>query len=139
MRADQDDHEERNLFTTTPDDDEARGLIEGSRGSSIRIGTSGFSYDDWHGTFYPATLRPTHRLEYYAAHFSTVEINSTFYQLPALPSVVGMIHKVPHGFTFFVKGHRDLTHITRNAKETLPRFMEMLKPYQAEGDVKLLV
>ena len=96
----------------------------------IYIGTSGFSYDDWIGPFYPPTLSKAHRLEYYAQRFSTVEINSTFYQLPALPSVYGMLNKVDTGFTFFVKGHRDLTHVLRNAQETLPRFKVMVEAYQ---------
>jgi uncharacterized protein YecE (DUF72 family) len=99
---------------------------------SIRIGTSGYSYDDWHPAFYPSTLRPNRRLEYYATHFKTVEINHTFYRLPALSAVYGMLGKVGDGFTFFVKAHRDLTHVTRNAAETLPRFQEMLKAYQQE-------
>jgi uncharacterized protein YecE (DUF72 family) len=79
----------------------------------IRIGTSGFSYEDWHGPFYPPSVRPQHRLEYYAQHFNTLEVNSTFYALPAVSSVSGMLRKVGDDFDFFVKGHRDLTHGTR--------------------------
>jgi uncharacterized protein YecE (DUF72 family) len=80
------------------------------------------------------TLKPTQRLEYYARHFQTVEINSSFYQLPALSSIYGMLRKVPAEFDFFVKGHRDLTHGTRNnAKDTLPQFAMMLDAYRGEG------
>jgi uncharacterized protein YecE (DUF72 family) len=96
----------------------------------ILIGTSGFAYEDWVGPFYPPALNKAHRLEYYARRFPTVEINSTFYQLPALPSVYGMLNKVDTGFTFFVKAHKDLTHVLRNAEETLPRFKVMLDAYQ---------
>ena len=104
--------------------------------SNVRIGTSGFSYDDWVGPFYPPTLQSYRRLEYYAQHFDTTEINSTFYQLPALSSVHGMLRKVPPGFEFFVKGNRDLTHGTRkNATETLPKFMMMLDAYKDHGKV----
>ena len=99
----------------------------------IRIGTSGFSYEDWHGPFYPPSVRPQHRLEYYAQHFNTLEVNSTFYALPAVSSVSGMLRKVGDDFDFFVKGHRDLTHGTRKqAEETLSKFRVMLEPYQAE-------
>lgn len=98
----------------------------------IRIGTSGFSYDDWVGTFYPASIKPNHRLEYYAQKFNTLELNSSFYQLPALPAVYGMLNKVPDDFDFFVKAHRDLTHVRRIAKDTLPRFREMLRAYERE-------
>ena len=99
---------------------------------TIRIGTSGFSYDDWIGTFYPPSLKPNHRLEYYSGKFRTVELNSSLYQLPALPAVYGMFRKVPDEFDFFVKAHRDLTHVRRNAEATLPRFQEMLKAYERE-------
>jgi uncharacterized protein YecE (DUF72 family) len=99
----------------------------------IRIGTSGFSYEDWHGPFYPPSVRPQHRLEYYAQQFKTLELNSSFYTLPALPSIYGMLKKVPDDFDFFVKGHWDLTHGTRKkAEETLSKFRVMLEPYRAE-------
>jgi uncharacterized protein YecE (DUF72 family) len=49
--------------------------------SSIRIGTSGFDYKDWYGPFFPPSLKPQHRLEYYAQRFKTLELNITFYQL----------------------------------------------------------
>ena len=92
----------------------------------IRIGTSGFSYDDWVGPFFPPTLKPQHRLEYYAQWFSTLELNSTFYTLLAEGAVGGLINKVDTGFHFFVKANRDLTHGTRkNAKETMTKFEVM--------------
>ena len=100
----------------------------------IRIGTSGFSYADWKPAFYPPRLKPNQYLSYYADRFTTLELNSTFYTLPALTSVYGMLNKVPPGFDFFVKGHRDLTHGTRkNAEGTLSKFQMMLEPYRNEG------
>jgi uncharacterized protein YecE (DUF72 family) len=48
----------------------------------IHIGTSGWSYDHWKGPFYPKTLHTDQMLEYYAQHFRSVEINSSFYRLP---------------------------------------------------------
>lgn len=96
----------------------------------IHIGTSGFSYDDWLGTFYPPTILPDQRLAYYAQQFNTVELNASFYKLPALPALHGMLSQVPEGFRFFVKAHRDLTHVRTNARDTLPRFHDMLKIYQ---------
>ena len=59
----------------------------------IRIGTSGFAYDEWHDAFYPPSVRPQHRLEYYPEQFTTLELNSTFYALPALPSIYGMLKR----------------------------------------------
>src|SRR5689334_1770096 len=96
----------------------------------IHIGTSGFSYDHWLGTFYPASIKPNHRLEYYAQQFNTVELNSSFYQLPSLPTVHDMLSKVPEGFGFFVKAHRNLTHVRQKAGDILPRFQDMVTVYQ---------
>ena len=101
---------------------------------NIRIGTSGFAYDDWVGSFYPPSLRPPQRLEYYAQRFNTLEVNSTYYNLPALPGVYGMLRKVPNDFDFFVKAHRDTTHGTlKNAKDTMSKFSMMLDVYDGEG------
>jgi uncharacterized protein YecE (DUF72 family) len=100
--------------------------------ATLRIGTSGFSYADWVGSFYPASLKPAQWLSYYASKFDTLELNSTYYQLPALGSVLGMLRKVPDDFLFVVKGHRDLTHGRGQAKETLAKFRETLKPLRAE-------
>lgn len=99
----------------------------------IRIGTSGFSYDDWTGPFYPKGLKPNQRLEYYAEHFDTLELNSTYYTLPAVPSLFGMLNKVGSDFEFFIKAHRDLTHTVKNAKATLPKFQGLLKLIRGEG------
>jgi uncharacterized protein YecE (DUF72 family) len=100
--------------------------------ATLRIGTSGFSYADWVGSFYPASLKPAQWLSYYASKFDTLELNSTYYQLPAFGSVLGMLRKVPDDFLFVVKGHRDLTHGRGQAKETLAKFRETLKPLRAE-------
>jgi uncharacterized protein YecE (DUF72 family) len=70
-----------------------------------------------------ATLKPQHRLEYYAQRFNTLELNITFYQLLSPGAVGGLINKVETGFHFILKAHRDLTHGTRkNAKDTMAQF-----------------
>ena len=85
----------------------------------IRIGTSGFDYKDWYGQFFPPSLKPQHRLEYYAQRFNTLELNITYYQLLSPGAVMGLINKVETGFDFFIKANRDLTHGTRkHAKDT---------------------
>jgi uncharacterized protein YecE (DUF72 family) len=100
---------------------------------TIHIGTSGFSYADWRGTFYPPTIRDSQMLSFYADRFKTTELNATFYNLPAVPSLVGMLNKVSDDFRFAVKGHRDLTHYLDKARETLPRFRETLRVIGREG------
>jgi uncharacterized protein YecE (DUF72 family) len=99
------------------------GADEANR-NMIHIGTSGYSYPDWVGHFYPPTLHHKHWLEFYAQRFNTTELNVTFYSLLSPAAIGGMINKVETGFQFFIKAHRDLTHGTRrNAKETMKKFI----------------
>jgi uncharacterized protein YecE (DUF72 family) len=80
------------------------------RQPQLLVGTSGWSYDHWAGNFYPEHLPPAQRLEYYAAHFRTVEINATFYRLPSAKAVRAWRAEVPEEFVFAVKGSRLITH-----------------------------
>jgi uncharacterized protein YecE (DUF72 family) len=77
---------------------------------NIRIGTSGYSFDDWVGSFYPPALRRTERLAFYSRHFDVVEINATYYRIPSRASFEAMARKTPPDFTFIVKGPRSMTH-----------------------------
>jgi uncharacterized protein YecE (DUF72 family) len=77
------------------------------------VGTSGFDYRDWRGAFYPRYIRPGDRLAFYAEHFSTVELNVTFYRMPAADAFRGWRDAVPDDFRFAVKASRYLTHIRR--------------------------
>jgi uncharacterized protein YecE (DUF72 family) len=79
----------------------------------LLIGTSGFDYKDWRGSFYPRYIRPNERLAFYAEHFATVELNVTFYRMPAARTFRGWRDAVPDGFVFAVKASRYLTHIKR--------------------------
>ena len=76
----------------------------------IRIGTSGFSYDDWVGPVYPPGLPKRDWLSFYAREFSTVEVNSTYYAVPSPKTMESMAAKTPAGFLFTVKAHQDMTH-----------------------------
>jgi uncharacterized protein YecE (DUF72 family) len=80
---------------------------------AILVGTSGFDYKDWRGTFYPRFIKPADRLAFYAEHFDTVELNVTFYRMPAASAFRGWRDAVPDGFMFAVKASRYLTHIKR--------------------------
>ncbi len=77
------------------------------------VGTSGFDYRDWRGPFYPRFLRSSERLAFYAEHFRTVELNVTFYRMPAADAFRGWRDAVPDDFRFAVKASRYLTHIRR--------------------------
>jgi uncharacterized protein YecE (DUF72 family) len=74
------------------------------------VGTSGWHYLHWRGIFYPAGMSPEEFLPFYGAHFDTVELNNTFYQLPARENFEVWSGKVPPGFTFSVKASRYITH-----------------------------
>ncbi|MCJ7512241.1 MAG: DUF72 domain-containing protein [Anaerolineales bacterium] len=76
----------------------------------IRLGTSGFSYDDWVGPVYPVGLPRRGWLGHYAQQFDTVELNVTYYRLPASKTVEGWVAHTPADFLFTVKAHGSLTH-----------------------------
>jgi len=77
---------------------------------TIHIGTSGWSYDHWDGVFYPDGTRQRDRLAYYVQHFSTVEINSTYYHWPADSTFASWRSRVPQHFRVTIKAPRGLTH-----------------------------
>ena len=79
----------------------------------VRIGCSGWMYDDWRGRLYPERLAKRRWLEGYASAFDTVEVNSTFYRLARREAVAGWVEQTPAGFLFAVKASRYLTHIKR--------------------------
>ena len=79
----------------------------------LSVGTSGFSYKEWLGRFYPEKLPGTEMLRYYAQHFSTVEINNTFYRMPAESMLEGWTQQVPETFAFTLKAPRRITHDKR--------------------------
>lgn len=82
------------------------------RGVPLRVGTSGWSYDDWEGHVFPRTVDASERLAFYAQRFATVEIDSTYYRDPAAPIVTGWIAKTrgARDFEFSVKTSKLLTH-----------------------------
>jgi uncharacterized protein YecE (DUF72 family) len=84
-----------------------------SRTGALRIGTSGYQYDHWKGTFYPEGLPKRSWFGYYAGHFDTVEINNTFYRLPGPEVFEHWREQAPKGFCFAVKYSRYGSHLKR--------------------------
>ena len=76
----------------------------------LYAGSSGFSYKEWKGPFYPAKLPPAEMLEFYAGRLNSVEINNTFYRMPRRELLEGWAAKVPDGFQFAIKAPRRITH-----------------------------
>ena len=80
---------------------------------NVRIGTSGWNYPEWKGSFYPRDMKPAGMLAYYAERFKTVEVNNTFYRMPTPKVVDGWAATVPAGFVFVLKAPQRITHFAR--------------------------
>ena len=76
----------------------------------VYVGTSGFSYDDWVGHFYPQEMVKASMLPFYAGRFRCVEINATYYTPPTERMIQSFSARTPPGFQFAIKGHKEITH-----------------------------
>jgi uncharacterized protein YecE (DUF72 family) len=91
------------------------GALAALMSKNIWIGTSGFSYPEWKGSFYPEDLPARKYLSYYAEHFHTTEINASFYRTPTEKTVTGWYKEVPENFSFTLKLNQRITHAKRLA------------------------
>ncbi len=93
---------------------------------TVRVGTSGYNYPEWKGTFYPADLPASKMLAYYVERFRTVEINATFYRMPTAKTLAAWRDAAPDGFTFVLKAPQRITHMARlrDVDEPLRYFCE---------------
>jgi len=101
--------------------------------AEILVGTSGYSFDDWVGTFYPPGTRSGDYLGYYARHFPVVEVNSTYYRVPEPGTLAAMERKTPDGFRFVVKLHQAFTHERSCDPGLVARFAAVLEPLKHAG------
>jgi uncharacterized protein YecE (DUF72 family) len=94
----------------------------------VLVGTSGYSYKEWKGPFYPKDLPAGDFLGYYAERLATVEINNTFYRMPTEKLVEGWAEAAPETFTFAVKAPQRITHIAKlqNVGETTAAFARVV-------------
>jgi uncharacterized protein YecE (DUF72 family) len=79
----------------------------------VLVGTSGYAYKEWKGSFYPEDLPADRMLSYYADVFETVEVNNTFYRMPTAKNVEGWAAAVAATFTFVLKAPQRITHMGR--------------------------
>jgi uncharacterized protein YecE (DUF72 family) len=79
----------------------------------VHVGTSGYNYPEWRGTFYPADLPAARMFAFYAGRFSTVEINYTHYRMPTPRTTGAWLAQAPGGFTYTLKAPRGITHERR--------------------------
>ena len=96
---------------------------------SVWVGTSGYNYREWKGSFYPADLPASGMLGYYTEHFRTVEINNTFYRMPTEAVVRGWAAATPQDFRLTLKAPQGITHHARlrDCAERVQRFLEVAR------------
>ena len=97
--------------------------------SKIRIGTQGWNYEDWVGSFYPRGARAADFFDLYARIFDTVEIDSTFYAIPSEASISAWRRRAPQGFVYALKLPQEITHHQRlhDCEEVLEQFCERVR------------
>lgn len=98
------------------------------------VGTSGYSYKEWKGTFYPEKLPQKEMLEYYSQRFSTVEINNSFYRMPATSVVESWAQQTPESFHFVLKAPQTITHRKRlnDCAEHIDEFLQTAAVLKAQ-------
>jgi len=91
------------------------------------VGTSGYNYQEWRGSFYPPDIDEKVMLPYYAARFASVEINYTFYRMPTVRVLANWARETPERFRFALKAPRRITHEQRlrSIEDTLASFCEI--------------
>jgi uncharacterized protein YecE (DUF72 family) len=99
-----------------------------------RLGTIGFGYPDWNGVFYPAGLKSSDHLSFYADHFDTVELDTTFHATPTPDRVERWAAAVPEEFRFCVKTPKDITHAPPPLSRRTDLMREFLDVIRAFGE-----
>lgn len=99
----------------------------------IVLGTSGWSYKDWVGPFYPPGTGRSHMLDYYVREFPAVEVNSTYYRIPHWRTFEAIEKKTPPGFEFVVKTHHDVTHLRSRDPQLYRDFERSIRPLREAG------
>jgi uncharacterized protein YecE (DUF72 family) len=95
----------------------------------LRVGTSGWNYAEWKGSFYPRDIKPAAMLAYYAERFTAVEVNASFYRMPTSKVVAGWAAAAPPHFTFVLKAPQRITHFARlrDVDDTVRAFCDVAR------------
>lgn len=107
--------------------------------ADIRVGTSGYSFDDWKGKFYPDNIDKGKMLDYYVRFFPTVEINSTYYRIPHPAVTANMVKKAPDNFDFMVKVPQSFTHRRTDLDKDIEQFRQAIRPMEESGKLSGLL
>ena len=100
---------------------------------TIKIGTSGYSYDDWRGPFYPENLPKADMLPYYCQYFDCVELNTTYYTIPPATTFQRLQEKTPDHFEFIIKTNQETTHRRIENDRAIKQLCESIKPLEDAG------
>jgi uncharacterized protein YecE (DUF72 family) len=111
--------------------------------SELFLGTGGFSNDDWVGIFYPPELKKNQWLDYYAQHYNAIEVNSTFYAVPAQKTFSSMLERSQQRLMFCAKLHRSFTHDlgkpTQATETSASQFRFTIEPVRNAGKLGQLL
>jgi uncharacterized protein YecE (DUF72 family) len=111
--------------------------LRGAHGVRIAVGTCGYSYEDWVGPVYPTGTKPGQMLDWYARHFTTVEIDATYYRVPGAATFESMARRTPEGFRFSAKLPSTATHLpepgARSVHEDVGLLRRNLRPLVDAG------
>jgi len=113
--------------------------VQSGAAKQFFIGTSGYSFQDWKGTFYPENIRNRDMLAFYAQHFGVAEINATYYRIPSPRTFEAMLEKVTPGFEFIVKTHQDMTHTRKASDDDYKIYAECIRPLLDAGQLSGLL
>jgi len=107
----------------------------------VRVGCSGWQYEDWRGPLYPEGLAKGRWLERYSQVFDTVEVNATFYRLASRDAVARWVEQTPPDFVFAAKASRYMTHVNRlqNLAEGIGRYYDGIEPLVESGKLGPIV
>ncbi|MDQ2985604.1 MAG: DUF72 domain-containing protein [Armatimonadota bacterium] len=101
-----------------------------SRNSSLFVGTSGFSYDDWVGPYYPKNIPKARWFDFYAEEFSCIEINASYYSWMSTKAMESLSSRAPVDFRFAVKLHRSITHGKEDLQKAIEATIEQNLPLE---------
>ncbi|HOJ78306.1 MAG TPA: DUF72 domain-containing protein [Bacillota bacterium] len=107
------------------------------------VGTSGFSYKDWRGVFYPENIKAQTMLNYYAQQFPLLELDFSYYQMPNFKAMAAMEEKTPDNFLFCVKAHKSMTHefsrVPSEDRLNFKSFTQAMEPIRQAGKLGCLL
>src|SRR4030067_3719780 len=98
----------------------------------VHVGTMGWSYNFWRGTFYPSEMRSSEFLNEYSKHFDTVEVDNTFYRIPSMETLENWKKQTPAGFLFSAKFPQNITHrrMLKDCEQDVQFFIERISMFQ---------